>query len=110
MVFDYVIVAFMGGLFTGFIIVGRKEIKKLINDTLKNPRTGEYSRKNITGFLAFIVAVVYCMYALVHDKVIQEFVVALFLGTAMTCLGLSSWEKVNVTKKIEADSVQESAL
>jgi hypothetical protein len=98
MIFDYAILAFMGGLFVGLFVMGNSEIKKVINETLKNPRNGEYSRKNITGFSCFAVSVIYCMYALVHDKAIQEFVIAIFMSASMACLGISSWEKVNISK------------
>ncbi len=93
------IIGFMSGVFTSLVIFGNKFTKKLIHDCLMNPKTGQFSRKNVTGFLCFIAAVVYCMYALVHDKTIQEFVVAIFMGACMTCLGISSWEKKNVVSQ-----------
>jgi hypothetical protein len=73
-------------------------MKKLINDTLKNPKTGEWSRKNLTGFACMLFSFAYVIYTTVADKEVHEFVVAIFVGAALTCLGISSWEKVYVPK------------
>jgi len=73
-------------------------IQKLILETLKNPKTGQWSRKNIAGSMAFAYAVYYCTYGLWEDKQIQEFVVMAFLTFSATCLGISSWEKKNIEK------------
>lgn len=71
-------------------------LKQIIDHTLKNPGTGQWSRKNLTGFFSFAYAVYYATYGQVMDKPIQEFVVVSFLSVAVACLGISSWEKANV--------------
>jgi len=43
-----------------------------------------------------VFAVFYCGYGMVHDKDVQEFVVMAFLGLSAACLGISSWEKLNL--------------
>lgn len=75
-----------------------KFIKKLSNDTLKNPATGQWSRKNLTGFLSFVYLVFYCTHGLVREKEVHEFVVITFASIAVACLGISSWEKANIIK------------
>jgi hypothetical protein len=74
----------------------KKLLMTLINETLKNPQSGRWSRKNLAGFACMAYAMGYCTYGIYHDKTIQEFVVAIFVGASLTCLGISSWEKVNV--------------
>ena len=73
-------------------------LSKIINETLKNPKTGQWSRKNIAGSVAFGYAMFYCTFGLIKDKQIQEFVVMAFLTFSATCLGISSWEKKNLEK------------
>lgn len=75
-----------------------KVLQKLTNDTLKNPATGQWSRKNLTGFLSFVYLVFYCTHGLVREKEVHEFVVITFASIAVACLGISSWEKANIIK------------
>lgn len=71
-------------------------IHTIINHTLKNPATGIWSRKNLTGFGCMVYAMGYCTYGIVMDRTIHEFVVAVFVSASLTCLGISSWEKANI--------------
>lgn len=71
---------------------------KIVRDTLKNPRTGEWSRKNLTSFFSLLYAMAYPAYGMVFDKTVHEFVVIGFLGLAGGMLGVSSWEKLNLKK------------
>lgn len=73
-------------------------VSTLINHTLKNPKTGEWSRKNITGFLCMVYAMSYCTHGLIIGCVVQEAIVGIFVGASLTCLGISSWEKLNLKK------------
>lgn len=75
----------------------------LIRDTLKNPRTGEWSRKNITSFASFVFSIAYVTYCTVMDKELHEFVVLNFLALSGGMLGLSSWEKLNIKPKTTKD-------
>jgi hypothetical protein len=86
------------GIILGIIFIILIDAKAIINDTLKNPKTQQWSRKNITGFICMVCAIYYCLYGLIYDKTIQEFVVAIFVGASLTCLGISSWEKANINK------------
>lgn len=76
--------------------IPKSEFMKLIHDTLKNPQTGMWSRKNITCFVSFMWAIIYSGYGLYSEKDIQEFVVIGFLSLSAGLLGLSSWEKKNL--------------
>jgi hypothetical protein len=77
--------------------------KKLVNDTLKNPNTGVWSRKNLTGFTAFVYLIFYCTHGLIEAKEVHEFVVITFASIAVACLGISSWEKANIIQKVTKD-------
>lgn len=69
----------------------------IIRDTLKNPRTGEWSRKNITSATSFIFAMVYSLVgSFWADKQVHEFIIIGFLSLTASLLGLSSWEKKNL--------------
>jgi len=105
MSFNWYIVAFMSGLALAFFIAGNKVMKQIVDHCLKNPKTGQYSRKNVAGSLSFFTAVIYCGYGTMHDKPVQEFVIVAFLTFSAACLGISSWEKANV---IKADAKKES--
>jgi hypothetical protein len=74
-------------------------LQDIINHTLKNPKTGQWSRKNITGCLCVTYAMFYSTYGLFLDRQIQEVVVTSFLGAGLICLGISSWEKLSLSKK-----------
>lgn len=72
---------------------------KLIDETLKNPKTGQWSRKNITSFVSFIFAMVYSLTGSYWaDGQVHEFIVVSFLGLSGGMLGVSSWEKFNINK------------
>lgn len=105
MSFDWHIASFMAGLLVAFFIAGNKTMKKIVDECIKNPKTGQYSRKNVAGTVAFAIATSYCTYDIVHNKVLHEFVIAAYLTFAAACLGISSWEKANV---IKADAKKES--
>ena len=87
------------GIVLGIVAIIAIDAKAIINDTLKNPKTQQWSRKNLTGFMSMVFAMSYCAYCTRYDKPIQEFVVAIFVSAALTCLGISSWEKANLTKE-----------
>jgi len=80
---------------SGHSSIGRS-MNKLIKDTLMNPNTGQWSRKNITCFVSFMWAIIYSGYGLYSEKDIQEFVVIGFLSLSAGLLGISSWEKKNL--------------
>lgn len=63
---------------------------------LKNPKTGRFSRKNITVFVCLVYAILYSTYGMIFDKTVHEFVVWGFLTLAGGLLGVSSWEKKNL--------------
>jgi hypothetical protein len=71
-------------------------IYNIIDQTLKNPKSGLWSRKNLTGFTSFVFAMAYSAFGMAAGKEVQEFVVGLFLSVTVTCLGMSSWEKKNL--------------
>lgn len=75
--------------------IGRS-VSKLIKDTLMNPATNQWSRKNITCFVSFMYAILYSGYGLYSGKDIEEFVVIGFLSLSAGLLGISSWEKKNL--------------
>ena len=86
--------SFMAGLAAAFVLMGNKRMNTIVDHTLKNPKTGEWSRKNLTGFTAFIYSMYYCQDCMVRGVPIQEFVIAIYTGVALACLGISSWEKI----------------
>ena len=69
---------------------------KLIDETIKNPRTGQWSRKNVTAFISIGYAIWYTATGMLLDKTVHEFVVIGFLALAGSMLGVSSWEKKNL--------------
>lgn len=93
------LLGFSIGIILGIIAIILIDFKNIVNDTLKNPKTQQWSRKNLTGFISMIFAMGYCAYGVAFDKPIHEFVVAIFVGAALTCLGISSWEKANIEPK-----------
>ncbi len=76
-----------------FSYIQKKHLNGIVTDTLKNPMTGRWSRKNLTGFMSFGFAMFYSTYGMILNKQVQEFVVMSFLTVTATCLGISSWEK-----------------
>lgn len=81
---------------------------KLIDHTLKNPRTGEWSRKNCTAAFSVLFAAAYSGIGMLLDKTVHEFVVWGFLTLAGSMLGVSSWEKLNIKKAESSTKTQES--
>lgn len=71
---------------------------KLWNETVKNPKTGQYSRKNVTALTSLLFAMIYSTYGMVYDKTVHEFVVIGFLSLTGGMLGASSWEKKNLNQ------------
>lgn len=71
-------------------------MNKIIRDTLMNPKTGQWSRKNLACVTSLFYAMWYAGYGLVIGKDVQEFVIWGFLGLSGGLLGLSSWEKKNL--------------
>lgn len=69
---------------------------KIIDETIKNPRTGQWSRKNLTAFASILFSMWYCGYGMLYDKTVHEFVVFFFLSLAGSMLGISTWEKKNL--------------
>lgn len=76
-----------------------KTINIIVDHTLKNPRTGEWSRKNLTGVAAFLYSVYYCQDCLIKGIPVQVEVLLIWNATALTCLGISSWEKFQIKPK-----------
>lgn len=72
---------------------------KLIDETIKNPKTGQYSRKNLTAILSFVFAMAYSAVGMLLDKQVHEFVVWGFLSLTGALLGVSSWEKKNLPER-----------
>lgn len=111
--FDWCIGSFMAGLLVAFFIAGNKAMKKIVNECIKNPKTGQYSRKNVAGTFAFAFITAYCAYDIIIHKTIHEFVVAAYIAFAAACLGISSWEKANIikadAKKLSDDADREAA-
>src|SRR4051812_10402322 len=104
MIYQCTILSFMAGLAVAFVLMGNKRMNKIVDQTLKNPKTGEWSRKNLTGFTAFLYSMYYCQDCMVRGATIQEFVVAIYTGVALTCLGISSWEKIQLKKPNDENS------
>lgn len=76
---------------------------KIISQTLKNPKTGQWSRKNLTSFVSFLFAMLYSLLGMIMDKTVHEFVVIGFLTLAGGMLGVSSWEKKNIQQPQNTD-------
>lgn len=67
---------------------------KLVDDTLKNPTTGKWSRKNVTSFVSFVFAMIYSETGSYwSDGTVHEFVVFAFLGFAAGLLTSNLWNK-----------------
>lgn len=73
-----------------------KSMNRLIEETLKNPKTGQWSRKNLTSFFAFAFACTYSLLGLILGKEVHDFVVIGFLSLTASLLGISTWEKKNL--------------
>lgn len=96
MFFSNCVAGFVLGGVLGLAIIMLINSTAIVRDTLKNPKTNQWSRKSLTGFLCMMFAMAYCAYGVAREKEIEEFVVAIFVGASLSCLGLSSWEKANV--------------
>lgn len=77
---------------------------KLINDTLKNPKTGQWSRKNITAAASFISLVGYVFGMPFFGHEVHDFVAATFATLTGSLLGISSWEKLNLKQNSNVES------
>jgi hypothetical protein len=74
-------------------------MKKLIRDTLQNPKTGQWSRKNITSASSFAALVLYVFGMPFFGHEVHDFVAATFATLTGSLLGISSWEKFNLNQK-----------
>lgn len=90
------IFAFCVGLATGFFLSGTN----IVLHTLKNPKTGQWSRKNLTGFTAFI----YAMYHAAYGTQSVEAVVGAFLMLTAACFGISAYEKKSILENTNPKS------
>jgi hypothetical protein len=77
---------------------------KIIDETLKNPKTGEWSRKNITSMASFVSAIVYAFVGLFFNYEVKEFIFIGFLSLTGSLLGISSWEKLNLKQNKNVES------
>ena len=77
----------------------------IIKDTLKNPGTNQWSRKNLTAVTSLFYAMWYAAHGLIFCGEVLEFVVFGFLGLAGGMLGVSSWEKFNINKKQDGKTI-----
>jgi hypothetical protein len=103
----------MAGLAVAFFIAGNKVMVEIVEHTLKNPKTGQWSRKNVTSAASFIFSITYSLVgSFWADKQVHEFIVLSFIGLTASLLGISSWEKANVVKaaaKKESDDADREA-
>lgn len=63
----------------------KEKINKIIDDTLKSPK-GKWSRKSLTMFVAFIVAIFQGFYIVIKH---EEYAVEVFFGFLAVSLGNS---------------------
>jgi hypothetical protein len=77
-----------------------KEIYKIINDTLKGP-TGKYSRKSLTMFSSWIMAILTGVYITLSDYIINQeinkYAIEVFYGFLLLAGGTSAitvWDKI----------------
>ena len=73
------------------------KVPKIVRETLMNPKTNQWSRKNIAAFVSLVFAFTYAYIGMICDKEVHEFVFLGALGLTGYNLGLSSWEKKHVT-------------
>lgn len=72
---------------------------KIIDETIKNPKTGQFSRKNISAFLSLGSAVGYSFLPLVVPTFVPHTdIVWAFLIFSASMLGVSTFEKINLPK------------
>lgn len=88
-----------------------KEMLKIIKDTLTSP-DGKYSRKSLTMFSAWIMAILSGVFILISDfffpKEINQYAIDVFYGFLLLAGGTSVmtvWDKIRGgTKKTEEDA------
>lgn len=65
---------------------------KILRDTLKNPQTGRYSRKSLTGLLCFSIATIMTVASYVTGEVNME-LVKVWLHIGEITLGITVVDK-----------------
>lgn len=66
---------------------------KIIDDTLKNPDTGRWSRKSLTAFTSFAFALAYEVVLPFFELPTKEYVFITLLTLTGATLGLTVWDK-----------------
>lgn len=66
---------------------------KLIEQTLKNPITGNLSRKSLTAFFSFALSIVYEFILPFWGMNTKEYVFITLVTLTATVLGLTVWDK-----------------
>lgn len=92
-----------------------KELLKIIKDTLTSP-DGKYSRKSLTMFSAWIMAILSGVFILISDfffpKEINQYAIDVFFGFLLLAGGTSAmtvWDKVrNKVKSIKEEEEQDA--
>jgi len=73
---------------------------KIIDETIKNPKTGQFSRKNISAFISLSAAVSYSFLPLFRPQFVPHSdIVWAFLIFSASLLGVSTFEKINLPKQ-----------
>ena len=67
---------------------------KIINDTLKN-KQGQWSRKSLTAFASFTIAIIYETIFPLLKLPTKEYVFITLLTLTGSVLGLTVWDKNN---------------
>jgi len=77
---------------------------KIINDTLKNPN-GKWSRKSLTAFTSFSIAIILGAYIVISDYIIEReinrYAIEVFYGFLILgggTLGLTVYDKIKSKK------------
>jgi hypothetical protein len=75
--------------------------QKIINDTLKTPKTGKWSRKSLTMFVSFIMSIIIGIYIVISDYFLHEeinrYAIDVFYGFLVIAGGtsvLTVWDKM----------------
>lgn len=77
----------------------KKHIIKIINDTLKSPN-GKWSRKSLTMFTSFVLAIVHGSYIVVAKEV-NHYAIEVFFGFLLLAGGTSAltvYDKIKTRK------------
>lgn len=69
---------------------------KIFNDTLKSPN-GKYSRKSVTAFASFFLAIIYEMVLPFFGLTTKEYVFITLLALSGSTLGLTVLDKKNMS-------------